>query len=229
MEKKVLTHDPNLGSDGDSRSTAPVKKSAPAASDTAAPAPAQAPTSTFGSAVISPSKGKISKPLQPLSKGGPVEFRMESGSGRERTFLVRAATRASVSRLWETITGYDHLKQFLPDTLTSDREGQDGAAAIVHLVCLTHYAIFVYKVNLHLRVIEHPREHTLEFERIAGDYESFRGSIEISEDPATHDAVITFRGTLVPTGHTMNMTLEKMARRLLIPQMEAVRAKAEGN
>jgi hypothetical protein len=113
--------------------------------------------------------------------------------------------------------------------LTSEREGQDGAATIVHTVCLTRFMIFVFKLNLHLRVIEHPREHTIEFERIAGEFESFRGSVEITSDPATHDSQIAFRATMVPSGHAMNWVMEKMARRLLVAQMDAIRAKAESN
>jgi hypothetical protein len=113
--------------------------------------------------------------------------------------------------------------------LASEREGQDGAAVIVHTVCLTRLAFFVFKVNLHLRVIEHPREHTLEFERIAGEFESFRGSVQLATDPASHDTQIGFHATLVPSGHMMNWVIEKMARRLLVTQIEAIRTKAETN
>jgi hypothetical protein len=84
-------------------------------------------------------------------------------------------------------------------------------------------------VNLHLRVIEHPREHTLDFERIAGEFDSFRGSVEVTTDPATRDSQILFHASVVPTGHAMNTVTETMARRLLIPQMESLRAKAEAN
>ena len=117
----------------------------------------------------------------------------------------------------------------MPDMLASEREGQDGAAVIVHMVCLTRFMIFVFKVNLHLRVIEHPREHTLEFEKIAGEFESFRGSVEVTTDPATHDSQIAFHATLIPTGHATNWVMESMARRLLVAQIESIRAKAESN
>ena len=163
------------------------------------------------------------------SKGGAVDFRMESGSGKERTFLLRAASHASISRLWETLTGYDRLKQFIPDMLASEREGQDGAATIVHATYLTHFMIFVFKVNLHLRVIEHPQQHSLEFERIAGDFDSFRGSVELTTDPATHDSLISFNATLVPASHTPNFVMEGMAKRLLVSEMNAIRAKSESN
>ncbi len=78
-------------------------------------------------------------------------------------------------------------------------------------------------------MIEHPREHTLEFERIAGDFDSFRGSVQLATDPATRDTLIGFHATMVPSGHIMSWVMEKMARRLLVTQIEAIRAKAESN
>ena len=115
----------------------------------------------------------------------------------------------------------------MPDMLASEREGQDGAATIVHTTCLTHFMFFVFKVNLHLRVIEHPQQHSLEFERIAGDFESFRGSIEVTTDPATRDSQIAFHATVVPSGHALNWIMEGMAKRLLTSQLDAIRLKAE--
>jgi hypothetical protein len=127
------------------------------------------------------------------------------------------------------LTGYDRLKQFVPDMLASEREGQDGAAAIVHITCLTRFMVFVFKLNLHLRIIEHPQQHALEFERIAGDCESLRGSIELTADPGTHESQMIFHATVVPNGYMTNTKLESMARRLLVSQANAIRAKAESN
>jgi len=214
LVQKRLAHDPTLGSDepaATSKPGMPAVERKPVAARPVESTPAPMPT------------------LTPLSHGGAVDFRMEQGVKRERTFMVRAATKASVNRVWEVLTGYDRLKQFVPDMLASEREGQDGAAIIVHTVCLTRYAFFVFKVNLHLRVIEHPREHTMEFERIAGEFESFRGSVELTTDPATHDTQIAFHAILVPSGHIPNFVMEKMAYHLLVTQIEAIRAKAESN
>jgi len=220
LVKKKLAHDTRLGSDDmepAATTVLPVKSDTPAQTTNERAKPAEQAQSSK------------SIPLFAPSKGGGADFRMESGSGREKTFLVRATSRASVNRIWEILTGYDRLKQFMPDMLASEREGQDGAATIVHMVCLTRFTVFMFKVNLHLRVIEHPREHNLEFERIAGEFESFRGSVEVTTDPATHDSQIAFHATVVPSGHTMGWVMDKMARRLLVPQIEAIRAKAESN
>ncbi len=228
LVKKRLAHDTHLGTDEPVDASAPVQ---PQGSD---PMLKKGQTPVVGALPISlPGKGsdptaKTTGGLTP-SRSGPAEFRMENGAGRERTLIVRAGSKASINKIWEVLTGYDRLKQFMPDMIAGEREGQDGAAVIVHTVCLTRFAFFVFKINLHLRVIEHPREHTLEFERIAGEFESFRGSVELSTDPATHDSQVAFHATLVPSGHMMNWVLESMSRRMLVSQIEAIRAKAESN
>ncbi len=160
-------------------------------------------------------------------KGSQIDFRMEKGVGRQRTFVVQAASNASPQKLWEVLTGYDRLKTFVPDMLTSAREGQDGAAIIVHTVYLTRFMFFVFKINLHLRVLERPREYAIQFERIAGEFESLRGSVEITTDPVTKQSRITFHANVVPTGRSMGWVIEKMGRRLLVPHLEAIRTKAE--
>lgn len=210
---KKLSHDPRLGADESLGDLKPGQVSAPK----------KAPEKVVAAA----SKQEVLPPMTAFSKGGAVEFRMETGTGRQRTFIVQATSKASPEKLWEVATGYDRLKQFVPDMLVSEREGQDGSAVIVHSVYLTRFMFFVFKVNLHLRVIEQAREHTLQFERIAGEFESFRGSLQMATDPATRDTRIAFHATVVPTGRMMSWALEKMARRLLVPQMEAIRAKAE--
>jgi len=113
--------------------------------------------------------------------------------------------------------------------IASEREGQDGAATIVQHGLSDSADVFVFKMNLHCASSSIRANTTLEFERIAGEFESFRGSIEISTDPVTHDSQMAFHATLVPSGHAMNWALESMARRLLVKQIDALRAKAESN
>jgi hypothetical protein len=161
------------------------------------------------------------------SKSGPIEYTMDRGSGRDRIFTAKAITSAKAGRLWEVTTSYDRLKDFVPDLLVSEREGQDGTAVIVHTVALTRLMIFVFKMNLHLRVIEHPRQHTLEFERIAGEFEQFRGSIEITSPTENGPSTMTLHATIVPKGHMPGWALNDMARRFLVPIVEALRTRAE--
>ncbi len=209
---KKLTHDPRLGSD-------PLSATVPSGQSAA--------RLTEAKKVATPAKDEKAAPARAPLKGSAVDCRMETGSGRQRIFVVQATSRASPQKIWEIVTGYDHLKQFVPDMLASEREGQDGASTIVHAVYLTRFMFFVFKVNLHLRVMEHPQEHALQFERIAGDFESLRGSFQITSDPVTAESRMAFHVNLVPTGRTMNWVIEKMGRRLLVPQIEAIRTKAE--
>jgi hypothetical protein len=221
LVRKRIAHDPKLGSELDSD-----VKSAPAPLSTGAktslPA-AAAPVNKTASYHPLPSASKPSA----FSKSGAIDYRMESGAGRERTVEVRVQSQAAPARMWEVLTGYDRIKQFVPDVLVSEQEGRDGAAIIIHTVSLTRLFFFVFKVNLHLRIIEHPQQHSLDFERIAGEFEQFRGSIELPSEAG--NTTLVFHAALTPKGHMPDWVIRGMARHFLLPVLDAIRAQAEAH
>jgi hypothetical protein len=154
---------------------------------------------------------------------------MDRAEGRGRTVQIRVPSKAAPGRLWEVLTGYDQYKQYVPGMLLSEREGQDGSAVIVHTQSLTKVLFFVFKVDLHLRVIEHPGQMTLEFERIAGEFKQFKGAVSITTDPATKMSVVQFKASLIPKGRSMDWALRDGARKFLVPLFEGVRTQAERN
>ncbi len=163
------------------------------------------------------------------SASGDIRYTMEKGEGKERVIHAIAPSHATPGKLWETLTTYDRLTQYVPDMLTSQREGQDGSAIIVHTVSLSRLMFFVFKTNLHLRILEHPQQHRIEFERIAGDFEKFAGSIEINPDPTGTRSTIELRLSLAPKGSVPQWAVRRMAQRFVVPVLDAVRAKAEAN
>jgi hypothetical protein len=171
------------------------------------------------------------KPVKamPMSMSGTIQYGMADGNDRERLITVKAPSQASPAKLWETLTGYDRLTQFIPDLLISQREGQDGNAIIVHTVSLTRYMFFVFKTNLHLRILENTSQHRLEFERIAGDFDKFTGYVQIAPDPTGTRSTIEIHLTVVPKGHMANSIMHTMTQRFIVPGVDALRSKAESN
>jgi len=164
-----------------------------------------------------------------LNSDQALDFKMEKGNGRDQTLLARVTSKASADRLWEALTGYERYKLFIPDVMLSEREGQDGSAVIVHTISLARWAMFVFKINLHLRIIERPSQRLVEFERIAGDFETFRGSIEVVTDPISKQSAINFRAAIVPKGKMPTWVLRDMSKRYILPKLDAIRARAETN
>ena len=191
-------------------------------------APAEKPKTTEKSVESSkPVFEKTTKTAAVSGKPHDVEYQVEKGPGGERTILARVSSRASASRLWEALTGYDQLKQFVPDVLVSEREGRDGNAIIVHTVSLSRFLFFVFKVNLHLRIIESPTQRSLEFERIAGDFEQFRGSVQLEPEKPGEPARLIFKATIKPKGRTPLWALRDMSRGFIAPVLQAICARAE--
>lgn len=228
LVQKRMARDPQVGGDvakTPARTAYVASKEAPAIKGSAAlgmPGVGGPPASP--SAIVKSQSVKL-----PPSVSGSIGYEMSRGAGKDRTLTANAPSKATPGKLWETLTGYDRLKQFVPDLIVSEREGQDGSAIIVHTVFLTRFMFFVFKTNLHLRIIEHPMERTIEFERIAGEFESFRGSAQIMSDPTTQSSSLVFRATVVPTGRMPDWVLRGMAQRFLLPVLEAVRSHAETN
>ena len=224
--KKKLKHEPQLGkalSKNDGSTTEPVifeqmehmsaaKARVPSASDAATPDETKA-------------SAPVATPLAAI-KGN---FALERGGGHDRILQAQVASTASPDRLWEALTSYDRFKLFIPDVLESEREGQDGSAIIVHTVSLSRWAFFVFKINLHLRIIERPAQKVIEFERIAGDFETFRGSFEIQGDPTTKQSTLIFHSTIAPKGKMPDWMLSGMAKRFILPKLAAFCSRAEAN
>jgi ribosome-associated toxin RatA of RatAB toxin-antitoxin module len=226
--KKKIKHDPNLGKalakdgSGDKSGTpaifeqmdrlSPPKARVTGTSDVPTPVEMQTPrTMSIPETIVN------------------GEFAMEHGSKHDRIIQARVTTKATPDRLWEALTGYERFKLFVPDVLESEREGQDGSAIIVHTVSLSHWMFLVFKINLHLRVIERPAQRVIEFERIAGDFETFRGSFEIQSDPTTKRSAIVFHSTLAPKGKMPDWMLSAIAKRFILPKLAAFAARAEAN
>jgi len=206
---KKIEHEPKRVQEETVFGTADVKKTTPPVEKTPTESPKTKPVSAT-----------------PSSR---LEFQMENGAGREKLVSVNVPSQASAARIWEVLTNYDGLKQFVPDLLVSEREGQDGGAIIVHTVSLARLLFFVFKVNLHLRLIEHPDQHTIEFERIAGEFEQFRGAIELKSESAGGPATIAFHATVVPQGHMPAWVMRDMTKRFFVPVIDALRVRAESN
>jgi hypothetical protein len=172
---------------------------------------------------------KPTQKVTPMSMSGTIEYKIEKKPGREYLLVAQAPTQATAGKVWETMTAYDRLTQFVPDMLTSRREGQDGAAIIVHTVSLTRLMFFVFKVNLHLRILEYPKQNRLEFERIAGDFERFSGYVEVVQDPSRTKNLLNINLSLKPKGYCPDWALRGMAKQFVVPVLDAIRAKAESN
>jgi len=159
---------------------------------------------------------------------GDIDCKVVRGAGPERLIAVRTSSTASKAKLWETLTSYENFSKFLPDVLISQREGQDGKASVIHAVALTRWMFFVFKMNVHLRIVESAEDHTIEFERIAGDFDKLKGKITLSTDPTNPQVTqILYQASLDPKGIFPDWILRPMSQRFLIPVFEALRARAE--
>lgn len=180
------------------------------------------------SKTVDPAFAIAKKPSRRLRESDLPQCEIQRGNGKERLVHGSVQSHGTISRLWELATSYDRFSQFVPDILVSQREGQDGNAIVVQTVSLTRVLFFVFKINLHLRIIEHPSERMLEFERIAGDFESFKGTLAVKSEMGNPNmSTIVLNATLIPRGYTPDWIIRAMTQRAITTALDALRNKAE--
>jgi len=106
---------------------------------------------------------------------GPVEIATEPVQGRRRRILARIEIPRSVEQLWQVLTDYDHLADFIPNLARSRQlPHPDGGIRLEQLGTQCFLNIkFCARVVLDMQEL-FPRE--LRFSMVEGDFKEFQGA-----------------------------------------------------
>lgn len=126
---------------------------------------------------------QYSSSLQPNHRPGakaahshcPVEISTEPGQGRRRQILARLEIPRAVEQVWQVLTDYEHLADFIPNLARSRRlPHPDGGIRLEQLgtQCFLNMK-FCARVVLDMQEL-FPRE--LQFSRVEGDFKEFQGA-----------------------------------------------------
>ena len=149
----------------------------------------------------------------PMTLPAEVHLRRLDGFDFLHRRAVAAVTvDAPASLVWEVLTDYDHLAEFIPNLAASERiKLPPSAPANVVRVRQVGYKRMMY-MCLHaesvLDLIEKPCSE-IQFRQVAGDFERFQGKWMLSEGPADPE--------LAGAGYTGPQTQLKYAMEIIIP------------
>ena len=85
----------------------------------------------------------------------PVSIRASSRGGAVE-IEARATLRAPYALIWQTLTDYDHLSDFIPGMLKSQVIERRGSAAIVEQMGTAAILFFDYPINVVVESTEYP-------------------------------------------------------------------------
>ena len=78
-----------------------------------------------------------------------------SSQGTAVAIKARATIKAPYALIWQTLTDYDHLSEFIPGMMTSHVVERRGSAAIVEQTGKAGFLFFTYPIEV---VVESPEE-----------------------------------------------------------------------
>ena len=163
----------------------------------------------------------------PLLGAGPVEISAEKLEGRARRIRAVITVPRSVEQVWQVLTDYDALAEFIPNlTLSRCLEKSDQGIRLEQIGSQCFLNIqFCARVVLNM-VEQFP--HRLSFQMVEGDFRNFEGSWSL-ETAATEDGPVTrlcYEVTVLPPRAIPAGLIERHLCRDLTQNMEAIRQQA---
>jgi len=94
--------------------------------------------------------------------------------------------------VWQVLTDYDHLREFIPNLVESRLLEDHGSIKLIEQVAEGRWLVFGKKARVVLEVEEH-KYSRLDFHVVDGDFSVFDGSFELHPQKGGHATLLTYR------------------------------------
>ena len=119
-------------------------------------------------------------------------------AGHAVSVEARVTLTAPPDLIWETLTDYDHLAEFVPGMRVSRTIGRRGATAIVVQEGDAAFLIFSYAINVVVESAEYP-PNLIELHVLSGNLRRLDGRYRIAEGAEAGTSVLTWSGLIEPS------------------------------
>ncbi|RBA25215.1 SRPBCC family protein [Herminiimonas fonticola] len=109
---------------------------------------------------------------------------------------VRTTVKAPLALIWNTLTDYNHLEQFIPGMNKSRLIERQGKVAVVEQSGYAHLWFFHFPIDVTVEVTEHPFS-TIQARLLKGNLKRLEGHYEIEKIADDHYA-LRWSGTIEP-------------------------------
>lgn len=108
-----------------------------------------------------------------------------------------AAIEAPLSVVWNTLTDYDRLPEFVPGMRKSKVTSRRGGTVIVEQSGEARFLMFTFPIEVTLEAFENPPS-SIHVRAIAGNLRHFEGGYLVEPDPGGRGIVLRWEGTIIP-------------------------------
>jgi ribosome-associated toxin RatA of RatAB toxin-antitoxin module len=109
---------------------------------------------------------------------------------------ARAVVRAPIELVWQTLTDYDHLSQFVPGIDSSRVVSRQGAQLIIEQKGGAHWWLFFYPIRVTVATTERPFE-SIDVRLLRGNLRRLDGGYRIEPRP-DGSTEVTWQGLIEP-------------------------------
>ena len=128
--------------------------------------------------VRSPLQGSLESQLV---KSQAIEQTMERLPNGVRRLAAQLRTNAKAESLWQLLTDYNHLSEFIPNLAVSELLSRTGNRVQLRQVGSQSLMGFRFSAQVHLELEENRSAGLLKFKLLKGDFRRFEGAWKISQ------------------------------------------------
>ncbi|MBL6800962.1 MAG: SRPBCC family protein [Synechococcus sp. BS307-5m-G37] len=162
----------------------------------------------------------------PLGQHQPIEQTMERLPQGVRRLAVQLRTSLPVKELWEVLTDYEALSEFIPNLSRSTLLARQGSLVTLSQIGSQQLLGLKFSASVQLELTEHRPEGLLQFRMLKGDFRRFEGCWRLQAVP---DATLllydlTVQGCLgMPVALIEQRLRTDLTENLLAVEKEAIR------
>ncbi|MBF2074211.1 MAG: SRPBCC family protein [Synechococcales cyanobacterium C42_A2020_086] len=156
-----------------------------------------------------------------------IEVTTERLAGRGRQLSASIHIPHSLERVWQILTDYDHLADFIPNLATSRRIAHPQGGIRIEQVGTQSLLKFKFCARVVLDMIEQC-PHRLDFEMVEGDFKAFSGSWILQPIEATEATTqLCYQVSVLPPRTMPIGLIERRLKSNLAVNLTAIRRRAD--
>jgi ribosome-associated toxin RatA of RatAB toxin-antitoxin module len=110
---------------------------------------------------------------------------------------AQAVVNAPLSIIWNTLTDYERLPDFVPGLKKSKVISRRGSTVVVEQSGEARFLMFTFPIDVTLEAVESP-PYSIKVRALSGNLRHFEGGYQVAPEQGGRRIVLTWVGTIIP-------------------------------
>ncbi len=154
-----------------------------------------------------------------------VEITTERGAGRQRQLSAKVSIPHSVEQVWQILTDYDQLADFIPNLSVSRQIDHPQGGIRIEQIGTQALLKLKFCARVVLDMVEH-FPHQIDFQMVEGDFKSFCGSWTL-RPAADGSTELCYTVSVLPPRAMPVGLIERKLKSSLLLNLTAIRQRAD--